>query len=333
MLTKLLKTTLALSIAATIAFGAEAVRFNVVEKDAEKQYNTLINKKIKDIGFVLSDPHARINDAYKVKYGTKTLEDGKPNPKYDPKWVESLDNLGFFSVANDEALRPLLLKAPELGGFSPFNLHVYKNKNENKTYVGHIVPSLMLDIVGVEDKAIRTEFEAMFPALDELVQKEIGGKVEISQYSELPAKKMMNFEITFDRPADLEDYLDEFQEGLEEAFEDKEYIIAGFKNFKEAYEDAELDFEKYDAYFVYSLCHFTYSYNMFNKGRPDAGAFAPCSMYMYIEKDSNKVVIGMPMLRTWVAALNIKDKVMGKSVDDLDAEIIEIMKSLGAKEI
>ena len=107
----------------------------------------------------------------------------------------------------------------------------------------------------------------------------------------------------------------------------------GFKNFKEAYEDAELVFGKYDAYFVYSLCHFTYSYNMFNKGRPDAGAFAPCSMYMYIEKDSNKLVVGMPMLSNWTSVLNIKDEVMNKSVVDLDKEIIEIMISLGAKEI
>jgi uncharacterized protein (DUF302 family) len=166
-----------------------------------------------------------------------------------------------------------------------------------------------------------------------MVQKEIGGKVEISEYKSLPKKTMMNFEITFDRPEDLGDYIDEFQEEFEAAFEDKEYIIAGYKNFKESYNDLELNFDKYDRYFVYSLCHFTYSYNIFNKGRPDAGVFAPCSMYMYIEKGSNKLVIGMPMLANWTAVLNMKDKVMNKSVEDLDKEIIEIMISLGAKEI
>ena len=333
MLNKLIKSAVSLSIVTTIAFAGQAVMFNVVKGDAEKKYEHLINEKIGSVGFVLSDPHERINDAYEKKYGLKTLEDGKPNPAYDSGWNKNLDNLGFFSVANDVKLRTLLIKAPELGGFSPFNLHIYKSANEDKTYIGHIVPDTMLDIVGVKDEAVRKEFIAMFPALDELVQKEIGGKVEISEFKLLPQKPMMNFEIEFDRPEDLADYIDEFQEEFEAKFEEKEYLIAGYKNFKESYDDLELDFSKYDAYFTYSLCHFTFSYNMFNKGRPDAGAFAPCSMYMYIKKGTNKLVVGMPKLANWVAVLNIKDAAMKKSVVDLDKEITEIMKSLGAKEI
>jgi uncharacterized protein (DUF302 family) len=332
MIKRLIKTTLLLSVTATIAFGAQAVRFNVVDGDAEKQYNNLINKKIESVGYVLSDPHEKINDAYKKKYGEQTA-DGKPNADYDSAWKETLDNLGFFSVANDVALREILITNPEIGGFSPFNLHTYKKKSENKTYVGHLVPEVMLDVVGIKDKVTREKFSAMFPALDALVQKEIGGKVEITEYSALPQKPMMNFEITFDRPEDLGDYIDEFQEGFEAAFEENKYIIAGYKNFKESYDDLGLEFDKYDQYFVYSLCHFTYSYNIFNKGRPDAGAFAPCSMYMYIEKDSNKLIIGMPKLANWTAVMNMKDEVMNKSVEDLDKEIIKIMISLGAKEV
>ena len=327
MFNKLIKTTVALSLAASVAFGAQGIMFNVVSGDAEKQYDNMINNKIESVGFILSDPHARINDAYAKRYGNKT------DPDYDKNWKRNLDNLGFFSVAHDVALRELLISNPELGGFSPFNLHIYKNANENKTYVGHVVPDTMLDIVGVKDAEVRKKFNAMFPALDKLVQKEIGGKIEISEFKTLPAKPMMNFEITFDRPEDLADYIDEFQEEFEEKFEESDYIIAGYKNFKESYEDLELGFEKYDAYFVYSLCHFTFSYNIFNKGRGDAGAFAPCSMYMYIKKGTNTLVVGMPKLANWVSVLNIKDAAMVKSVVDLDKEIIQIMLDLGAKKI
>ncbi|MBU0720700.1 hypothetical protein KJ877_05115 [bacterium] len=333
MLGRLIRTTAALSLAASVAFGAQGVMFNVTQGDADEHYNKMINSKIGSVGFVLSDPHERINDAYEKKYGTKTLEDGKVNPGYDPEWKKQLDNLGFFSIANDKKLRPLLIKAPELGGFSPFNLHIYKNISENKTYVGHVMPETMLDIVGVKDEGIRKDFIAMFPPLDALVQKEIGGKVEVSEYKTLPANPMMTFEIEFDRPDDLSEYIDEFQSEFEAAFEEKQYIIAGYKNFKEVYEDAELDFEEYDAYYVYSLCHFSFSYGIFNKGRPDAGTFAPCSMYMYVKEGTNKLVIGMPRLANWVSVLNIKDAAMQKSVTDLDKEIVGIMLSLGAKEI
>jgi hypothetical protein len=69
--------------------------------DQETKYNHLINKEVSTIGFKLSDPHARVNDGYKEKYG-KTY----------------LDNLGFFSVANNEKIRTMLEKFPALGVIS-----------------------------------------------------------------------------------------------------------------------------------------------------------------------------------------------------------------------
>jgi len=316
MFNKLLTSAAALSLAATMAFGAQGVVFNVAKGDKEHQYMKMVNEKIESIGFILSDPHERINDGYKDKYGSTNL-----------------DNLGFFSVTADEALRPLLLTNPEIGGFAPFNLHIYKKTGEDKTFVGHILPDTMMDIVGVKDAKVRTEFAAMFPVLDKMVDEEIGGDHVYIEYEKLPAKPMMTFEVTFDRPDDLADYIDEFQEEFEGVFEDKKYIIAGYKNFREAYDDLELDFEKYDAYFVYSLCHFKFSEGIFNQGAPAAGAFAPCSMYMYVEKDTNKLIIGMPMLANWISVMGIKDKKMVADINALDAEIISLMKGLGAKEI
>ena len=328
MLSKLIQATVALSLTASVAFAAQGLMFNVVSGDKEAEYNSMVNEKIESSGWVLSDPHERINDAYLQRYGNPK------DPDYDKEgWSVTLDNLGFFPISNDEALRPLLIKAPEIGGFSPFNLHVYKLKNEDKTYIGHIVPDTMLDIIGVKDVGTRKEFNAMFPSLDKIVQDELGGKVQTSTFKALPAKPMMNFEIKFDKSAELADFIETFQESYEAAFEENKYIIAGYKDFKETYSDLELAFDEFDAYFVYSLCHFTYSYNIFNKGRPDAGAFAPCAMYFYIKKDSNTMVIGMPRVANWISVLEIKDAKMKKSSLDLDKEIISIMKGLGAKEI
>jgi len=335
MFSKLLTGVLALSLAATMAMAADGVRFNVIKdsmlkdapkgeksvSEAEKKYNEMINNDIGAIGYVLSDPHERINDGYATKYGGTNL-----------------DNLGFMSVTADEGLRTLLLKNPEIGGFSPFNLHIYKVKGDNTTRVGHIVPGTMMDIVGVKDAATRKEFAALFTPLDKLVTEKLGGKVEVTSYDKLTANPMMNFEVTFERPEDLNDFIDEFQEKYEAAFEDKKYIIAGYKNFREAYDDLEQDFSKYDAYFVYSLCHFTFSNGVFNivdgqegEARPDAGAFAPCSMYMYIEKGSNKMVIGMPKLENWISVMNVKNKKMVDAIHTLDKEIVAIMEGLGAK--
>jgi len=232
-------------------------------------------------------------------------------------------------------LHGILLKSPQVAGFQPFNLLIYKKKSEDKTYIGHIAPETMLNITGVTDAASRKAYMDMFKPLDAYVTKEFGGKILNTTFSgKLPAKPMMTFEFAVDRSGDVVEWAEAFQERFEGAFEDKHYIIAGFKNFKETYEeDMEIPFDKYDQFFVYGLCHFTFSYNIFNKGRPDGGIFAPCAMYFYIEKGSNKMVVGMPRLFVWSSVMQFKDSAKIKWTKTIDDEIISIMKKLGGKEL
>ncbi len=335
MFNKVVMSALSLSLAASVAFGAQGVKFYVGDGDKEKEFMSLVNEKISTIGFVLSDPHEHIDHAYKTKWGTPTQTIKGvtgPHPDFDPTFKAILDNLGFFSITNDAVVGPLLMKEPSLGGFSPFNLHIYKTMGEDKTYVGHVMPETMLDIVGVKDAEVRKQFVASFSELDKMTEKEISSKVQYVDYKALPAKPMMTFEVPFDRAGGVDGFISDFQGKFEEAFEAHKYIIAGYKNIKESMEGNNIKFDRFDAYWVYSLCHFRFSEGIFNNGRPDAGVFAPCSMYMYIDKGSNKLMVGMPRLETWTAVMGLKDKKMNDSVTALDAEIIKIMTELGAKQ-
>ena len=337
MVKKLLISACALSLAASVAFGAQGAKFYVGEGEKEKPFMSLVNEKISTIGFVLSDPHERINDAYKTKWGTEfqTVKGvTSKHPDFDPMFKPTLDNLGFFSITNDAVVGPLLVKEPSLGGFSPFNFGIYKKMGEDKTYVGHVMPTTMLDIVGVKDKAVRKAFVASFEPLDKMTEETIGKKVQYVDYKSLPKKPMMTFEVPFDRSVGVDKFKSDFQSKFEDAFEAHKYIIAGYKDMKGSMTDLKVtSFDRFDAYWVYSLCHFRFSEGIFNQGRPDANVFAPCSMYMYVDKGSNKLMIGMPRLATWQAVMGIKDKKMVDSITGLDKEITQIMKDLGAKEL
>jgi uncharacterized protein (DUF302 family) len=336
MLNKFLMSAFALSLAASVAFGAQGVKFYVGDGDKEKEFMSLVNEKISAVGFVLSDPHEHIDNAYKTKWGTPTQTIKGvtgPHPDFDPTFKVTLDNLGFFSITNDATVGPLLMKEPALGGFSPFNLGIYKKLGEDKTYVGHVMPDTMLDIVGVKDKEVREKFVASFSELDKMTETAISSKVQYVDYKTLPAKPMMTFEVPFDRAGGVEKFKGDFQSRFEEAFEAHKYIIAGYKDMKESMDGAGIKFDRFDAYWVYSLCHFRFSEGIFNQGRPDANVFAPCSMYMYVDKGSNKMMIGMPRLETWAAVMGIKDPKMVDSILGLDKEITKIMTDLGAKEL
>jgi uncharacterized protein (DUF302 family) len=94
-----------------------------------------------------------------------------------------------------------------------------------------------------------------------------------------------------------------------------------------------MEFDRFDHYWVYSLCHFKFSYTIFNVGKnPEAGAFAPCSMYMYLEKDSNVLKVGMPNVTNWISIANIKDPKMIEEIQNMDKKIVSLMKELGAVE-
>lgn len=293
-----------------------ATFYELTGEDAEARYNKVVEEGLKDIGFNLADPHHRVNDQYKTKYGSTTL-----------------DVLSFLPVVNDTNVMPLFNIDPRLAGFSPFNMLIYKSLKEETTHVGHLTPEAILDIIGIEDKALSEKFIASFKPLDELLEKEFGKK-SYKTYTKLSDDRMLNFEYEFERPDDIDDFVDEFQNEFEMSFINKEYLIAGFHNFLDT-DDGEEALADFDLFWAYSLCHLEYSYNMFdNEGaRPDAGLYAPCTMYMYVKKGTNKLVIGMPKLINIMDTLDVKDPRRVALVEKLDREIPEILTAFGMKAV
>jgi len=283
--------------------------------DIQQKYNKIVEKKLKEVGFNLTDPHKRVNDQYKTKYGTTVL-----------------DVLSFLPVANDDVVMPLFNIDPRLAGFSPFNMLIYKELDEKNSHVGHLTPEAMIDILGITDPEVKEKYIASFKSLDALLDKELGAKNKsYIAYHNATKDRMINFEYTFERDDDfdIDDFLDEFQNKFELAFIGKNYLIAGYHNFLET-DNGEEMLEDFDAFWTYSLCHLTYSYNIFDtKGaRPDAGLYAPCTMYMYVKKDSNKMVIGMPKLANVKNTLDIKDPKRIGWMNKLDIEIPQILTTM-----
>lgn len=288
--------------------------FYTIDGDIQDKYNALVETKLKSIGFKLTDPHKRVNDQYETKYGSTVL-----------------DVLSFMPVVNDDVILPLLNIDPRMAGFAPFNLLIHKKLDENVTHVGHLQPKVMLDILDIKNQEVREKFTATFASLDTMIEKELGGKKSIKPYKKLPEQTMINYEYTFQAPEDIDDFIDEFQNNFELAFINKGYLIAGFHNFMESTDEAEDILADYDAFWTYSLCHLEFSYGMFDNAgaRPEAGLFAPCTMYMYIKKGTHKIVVGMFRLHNWSDTLDITDEKRLALVEKLDTEIPEILTTFG----
>ena len=234
--------------------------FYTLDGDAEAQYNALLENKIKSIGFKLTDPHKRVNDQYETKYGSTLL-----------------DVLSFMPLVNDDAILPLLNIDPRIAAFAPLNMLIYKKLDENKTHLGHLMPKVMLDILGIEHTEVREKFTATFKSLDEMIEKESGGTKSYMPYKKLPEQRMINFEYEFEAPEDIDDFVDEFQNRFELVLINKGYLIAGHHNFMEQ-DEAEDVLTSYDAFWTYSLCHVEFSYQILQRRCP-SGSRCVCSLY------------------------------------------------------
>ena len=133
----------------------------------------------------------------------------------------------------------------------------------------------------------------------------------------------------YDKVENMETFIENFVEEHDSLFVKHNFIIAGFIDFKFEYEDLELDFDKYDAYWVSSLCHFPFSNSIFNHGEPQAGLFAPCSIYFYVPKGSKELHVGYANVKNWLVAAGIKDETMRKSIEEIDNKVVETFKGLG----
>jgi uncharacterized protein (DUF302 family) len=284
------------------------------EDNIDEKFFPFVKNDLSKIGFFVNDPHHNVQAVYEQNFGSTDL-----------------DNIAFSSLVNDKDVRPLLNIDPRLGGFTPFNLLTYRTQAEMKTKVAHLTPEAMLDILEITNEEVKTKFINMFKPLDAAIAEKFGGEISYVPVSGRAEDTMMNFEIPFEEPEDIDEFLEDFQEKFEAKFEFNGYIIAGFYNVKESLNtDADV-MPDYVSYWAFDLCHIEFSYNVFDgkDGVPMAGTFAPCSMYVYVRKGENKIVIGMPTLRAWSGALGINDPKKLDIIDKLDTEITSLIESLG----
>ncbi|CAA6815592.1 MAG: Unknown protein [uncultured Sulfurovum sp.] len=285
----------------------------------EAELKSMVDK-LGDIGFAASAKNEHLENHYYNKFKEKNV-----------------DLLNFYTIFDIKSLRSLLIKNPDFGAYAPFNLLAYKKlaKEEggDTTWYGHLNVETMLRIIGESDKATQDEFKAMMSKVDTHLKTEMKPteKKRLTFSSELPKKPLLKMVKNIGEVDDIEEYVEEFIVEHNGLFVKNKFIIAGFLDVKFEYDDLELDFEEYDAYWVSSLCHFEFSNAVFNHGAPHAAAFAPCSVYFYIPKDSGELHVGYASVDNWLATTGITDVDQIAYMKEISASVIRIFKELGFK--
>ena len=268
-------------------------------------------------------------EEYNVIILTSANEDGK----ITPKTIElAFKEAGFFINDNRDMIKPfiknfktvtydvynlfttfrklnvlkLVTKYPTIGLFSPMSMSIYTKKGSNTISISSLSLEAMAKIMGIPvDDEDLVEYVGL---IQEALHKALpNGKREKVTYKMQKTTGDLTYttQLKIKEDADAEDVKDEFEEDFEEALTMNNFIMAGFNDLN--YDFDEAGYEEYTFYDVYSICNLSVIYTVSAK-HPEAGAFAPCSLYMYNKKGSNTIEMGFPSVYNWIASVAIEDK-------------------------
>jgi len=237
----------------------------------------------------------------------------------------SFDTYNLFTFYKKDVVLELAKKYPNIGLFAPMSMSIYTKKGDKTISVSSLSAEAMQKIMKIPaDEKLLTDLRS-------LVIKTLKTAMPKGEFQSLPYKTIKakgdlvtNFSMEIDNE-DWDDELEEFKMGFEGDLVTNGFVIAGLNNLGDDFEEAE--YEGFDVYEVYSICKLPVIYTI-AKIRPEAGAFAPCSLYLEKKKGEAKLNFGFPSVYNWMSSLSIDDKENMAVLEDAQKRMTSILSNI-----
>ncbi len=233
-------------------------------------------------------------------------------------------NLAIFS--NSELTFKLIKKYPEFGALTPLTMSIWQEKDGSMN-----ISTLTFNGMARASRIPSTDTDLR--AYAALVHKALRKAMPNGHFKKLYFKPshndqplQVNFTATvdLDEGASIDDYIDDFETEFEGEMEPLGFLFPNYMNLQEDIFD-DYDYHEYDFYHTYSICKFDVIYPV-SKYHPEAGAWAPCSFYLYKKKGENKIYMGFLGVQNWISTLDIEDQSSIKALQKAQGMIKKIIK-------
>ncbi len=235
------------------------------------------------------------------------------------------DTYNLFTFYKADTVLELVKKYPNIGLFAPMSMSIYTKKGEKTISVSSLTAEAMAKIMEApsDDKTLHDLRALVKQTLKSAMPK---GSFEALPYEQTEAKGELVTNFSMEMDADeWEDQLEEFKMGFEGELAPNGFVIAGFNNLGDDFEESE--YEAFDFYEVYSICKLPVIYTI-AKTRPEAGAYAPCSLYLSKKKNEDTMQIGFPSVYNWMSSMAIESKEDMEVLETAQAGMKKILTGL-----
>lgn len=232
------------------------------------------------------------------------------------------DVYNLFTLYHVDIVHALSHDYPQIGLFAPMSMSIYTKKGSKTIHVASLTPEAMAHITGIP--ADNEQLQKLGAMVRETLAKALpGGSFETIPYAigETDKELVTSYELELD-PDAWADEKDAFQMTFEGELKPNGFVMAGFT-------DINYDFKKrgdttFDFYDVESVCKLAVIYTV-AKSRPEAGAFAPCSLYMYKRAGEDVMHIAFPNVYNWMRSLSIEDQAAIDALEDAQSRMVKIL--------
>jgi len=275
--------------------------------------------------------------------------------KITPKTIQSaFEKAGFMVEANNDMLAPfkrdfkvvhhkvynlmvlwdkdtfraLGVKYPKIALFTPLSMSIYTEKDATTINVASLSPAGIAQMTGIpaDEPALLKLGEKIEAVLKTAMPN---GKFLKMPYNMVKAEGPLVHEVSFTvKGDDWEEAKDDLEMAFEGELAPNGFVSPAFVDLN--YDLDEHDIEAFKFFDAYSICKIPVIYTVSQK-HPEAGALAPCTMYLYMKKDENTIHMAFPTVYKWFSALNIQDKESRDVLLDAQKKFQDILKKLGAK--
>lgn len=261
-------------------FGGDLHLFSA--SNAEGKLNAgVVEKALEANGFVIS-ANTEMNEPFKKQFGQSDFA--------------QFNLLTAYHKIHSETL---VKSNPDGGIFVPMGFGVYQRNGDKELHVSILSAEAMAKIAGFK----AAEFALIEKEAIASIKKALpNAKVSMSETS-LPSEGVLLSRYV--KESSKESWTSDKEEAemmIEDGLKPAGFVMSNFTDYNFALGETT----PFDFYDTYSICKLKVIYTV-AKTRPEAAAFAPCTLMVYKKKDADEIVMGFPGVYNWMSSARIED--------------------------
>ena len=229
----------------------------------------------------------------------------------------------LLTVYHAKMSQDLVKKHPDAGVFTPLGVGIYQGLNEDTLHVSTLTSEAQAKILGFDDKLLKSIEKEVLKS----IKQALGNAKHSYSEDSLKENRKLITKYEFDLDGeDSEEMKEELEMALENGFKPFGFVTPNYMDFNEEMsQDGKIE-TPFDIFVTYSICKLKVIYTV-SQSRPEAAAFAPCTLMLYKKKGEDKIILGFPAVYNWMSSAKVEDKeanaVLLKAQEDFESILAE----------